>query len=55
MGKFKNQDGLREPTGWPPNVTEKEYYCKKKWRPEAHFNKRGAFRKAIRVGKKIKI
>ena len=38
MGKFKNQDGLRKPKGWPPNVIEKK---NKKVETRTHFKKRG--------------
>jgi len=52
MGKLNNkkQDGLREPTGWPPDVRTKKYYQNKKWRP-ATTQKTGRHQKAKRVGK----
>ena len=34
MGKFKNQDSMRKPKGWPPNVTKKSIIDFKKWSPE---------------------
>jgi hypothetical protein len=47
FNKHKNQDGLRKPTSWPPNVRKICIIEFQKWRPEPTIKKRGVIRKAL--------